>query len=371
MIDNAIALKRAELTSLGVELTDMTDTNPTRHGLFDPEIMEILARHLDRAGRYEPHPAGPWPARAALAERYGGSPEDYWLCASTSEAYSWVFTLLRGPKARVAIPCPGYPLVEPLATYHGFETAPYHSLYAHPSGWELDHDSLQGAVEGAKALVVINPNNPTGAYADPSLVDIAASRGLALIADEVFHPFALADTAAPRLLGGDASVVYGFDGLSKLLAAPQVKLAWIRLSGPRSATKDVRKDLDQIADTYLSVGTPVALALPDLLGLADQSVHRVVNRVKTNLETAQTLFNNLRVRTVHGGWMVLVDVPQITDADRLCIALMERAGLYVHPGYFYDLDSSTLALSLLPTPEVFTESCTRLVAALSVLATES
>ncbi|MDR0782695.1 MAG: hypothetical protein LBE83_02940 [Propionibacteriaceae bacterium] len=65
--------------------------------------------------------------------------------------------------------------------------------------------------------------------------------------------------------------------------------------------------------------------------------------------------------------MMLMDIPSFMEADKLCIALMEWAGLYVHPGYFYDLPDSVLAISLLPAASQFRESCERLVAALAVL----
>lgn len=369
---NPIAVRRAELTAAGLELTDLTDTNPTRHGLFDPRILEVIGARLPRAGRYEPHPRGPWPARAALAERYGGDPEDYWLVSSTSEAYGWLFTLLADPGDRVAVPSPGYPLIEPLARFHSLSTRNYPSVYIHPSGWELDTPRLEEilADKRVRVVVAVNPNNPTGEWAESRVAAMAAGGGLPLIADEVFFPFQI-DQDEPvqpeRLSGNEEALTFGLDGLSKLLAAPQLKLGWIRLSGPRAEKERAARALDEIADAYLSVNTPVALALPDLLDLADSSVARVTARLRSNLATARTVFGDLRVRTAHAGWMMLLDVPPAMDADSLCVALMDRAGIYVHPGYFYDLPDSTLAISLLPENEAFCESCRRLAAALSLM----
>ena len=390
---NPIARRRAELLAAGLELTDLTDTNPTRYGLFDPAILDIIGAHLPRAGRYEPHPRGPWPARAALAERYGGDPEDYWLVSSTSEAYGWLFTLLANPGDVIAIPSPGYPLIEPLAQFHSLTTSSYRTFYVHPSGWELDRDSLEEIVSGSEpgcemtgtgdgdpgfgrmtagggrvaAVVAVNPNNPTGAYTEPDIADVAAEHGLALIADEVFFPFQINQSIAPaRLSGNESTLTFGLDGLSKLLAAPQLKLGWIRLSGPRSQVRQAAESLDEIADAYLSVNTPVALALPDLLDLADSSIGRITTRLTSNLATAKQIFSDVRIRTTYGGWMMLLDVPPLMDADDLCVALMDKAGLYVHPGYFYDLPDSTLAISLLPDPPIFEESCRRLSAAFTL-----
>ena len=442
---NAIAVRRAELSDAGMELTDLTDTNPTHHGLFDPEILDVLARHLPRSSRYEPSPGGPWPARAALADRYGGDPDDYWLTASTSEAYGWLFCLLADAGDQVAIGSPGYPLIEPLAYQHDLTISAYRTFYVHPSGWELDRASLEDCLDDPKvrAVVAVNPNNPTGSYTDVAVAEIAGNRGLPLIADEVFFPFRLSglvsakttnhqqgahqfghslsamvnddempyryparqsqhpsptmasgrscdfepdgavvddeglderircgQNEAGRLSGNDSRVTFGLDGLSKLLAAPQLKLAWIRLSGPTIEKRRYAQGLDQIADTYLSVANNVALALPDLLNLADGIVAAIIRRLEHNLATAQSVFSHLRVRTSYGGWMMLLDVPPIMEAESLCLALMERAGLYVHPGYFYDLPDCTLALSLLPQEADFQEMSTRLAAGLAVLNSE-
>jgi aspartate/methionine/tyrosine aminotransferase len=235
----------------------------------------------------------------------------------------------------------------------------------------VDHDSLRAALADpdVRALVVVNPNNPTGAYAEAGLGEAAARRGLPLIADEVFFPFQLAAPAHPvaRLAGGEATLTIGLDGLSKLLAAPQLKLGWLRLSGPAEPRRAAAHWLDQIADSYLSVNTPVALALPDLLGLADRTLARVNRRLADNLQVAHQLLAPWRLRTVYGGWMLLVDLPPLMSAEALVIALMATAGLYAHPGYFYDLPDQTLAISLLPEPGVFRESLERLAAGLAVL----
>lgn len=371
-IPNSIAEARAKIEASGIGLTDLTDTNPTRHRLFDPTILDIVARCVERAAVYHPTPRGPWPARAALAERFGGDPNDYWLTASTSEAYGWLFTLLCDPGDRVAVPTPGYPLIEPLARLHSVKTTPYQMMYVHPSGWEVDHDSVEESIENlsdmaagsTKALVAVHPNNPTGEYADPWMAEACAWAGVALIADEVFFPYRLDESTPPppRLSGNDTALTFGLDGLSKLLAAPQLKLGWIRLSGPRSLKQEAARALDEIADTYLSVNSPVYLALPQLLNLADSTAARITARLRANLASAKEVFRDLRIRTIGGGWMMLLDVPPLLSADELVIALMERAGLYVHPGYFYDLPDSTLALSLLPEQGVFRESCFRLAA---------
>ena len=354
----------------GEAVLDLSDANPTRHGLTHPRLAEVLAMTLERVGVYEPDPHGPRAAREALAALHGGHPDDYWLSASTSEAYSWLLTVTCDPGDAVAVPVPGYPLVEPLARFAGVRTVGYPLFYVHPHGWSVDTDALARvlAAPDVRALVVVSPGNPTGAYLEPGTTEVVAGlcaeHQVTLVADEVFGPFFLdRGEAAPSLaaVGGDVTVAV-LDGLSKSLAAPQLKVAWLRLSGPDRERAALAGALDTVADAYLSVSAPVAGALPDLLGLLDDQVIRVRTRVATNLATARTVLDApCRVRRVDGGWTALVDVPRTRDDDTLTEHLLHDAHLSVHPGWLYDLsDPSTLALSLLLDPDRFADGCRRL-----------
>ncbi len=373
---NALAVARAELRDAGVEVLDLTDSNPTRHGLTHPAVLAAVQRATPLAGRYRPDPHGPVAAREALAARFGGSPDDYLLTASTSEAYGWLLTLLADPGQAVAVPAPGYPLVEPLARLAAVRTTAYPVTYLHPYGWSTDTMALArvAARDDVRGIVVVNPGNPTGAYLaydERGPVVEAARRGdVAIISDEVFGPFHL-DAPARRTLAGEERVLtFTLDGLSKLLCAPQLKLGWIRVSGPHGEVAAAMAALETIADTYLSVGAPVAGALPELLTLADEAVAATRDRLVANLTTARALLDDggWRVRRCDGGWTVLVDVPRWRPDDELTLHLLRDAHLAVHPGWFYDLPTpGALALSLLPEPEAFADGCRRLRAAVDAL----
>lgn len=397
---NELSRLHAELESAGVAITDLTSTNPTAHGLFDATLLDIIAASTSSANRYDPNPRGPIASREALAERFGGQPDDYWLTASTSEAYNWLFTLLCDPQDAVAIPTPGYPLIEPLAELASVNVRTYRAHYLPGWGWEYDFGSIAAALAEptTKALVAVNPNNPTGAYLDADaaarIVQLCARNGTALIADEVFYPFQIApatldpgakldlaaphdpgtkrDLAAPchhpsdapaRLAGTESCLTFALDGLSKLLAAPQLKLGWIRLSGPAALRQEAASALDALADAYLAVSQPVASALPQLLQHADASIERISQRINTNFSVLTSCFadDGFTVRATQGGWMALVDVPKTDEHADPALRALHDGHLYVHPGWFYDMDSeNTLALSLLPDPAAFLDAAARL-----------
>lgn len=373
---------RARLAADGVPVLDLSDSNPTRHGLTDPGVLEAVSRAVPAAASYEPDPHGPRAARVALAGRYGGVPEDYYLAASTSEAYAWLLQLLCDPGDAVAVPAPGYPLVEPLARLAGVRTVPYAVHYLHPYGWSVDTGQVAAlaARPDVRAVVAVSPGNPTGAYlraAERAALEAACrDGGAALVLDEVFAPFRLdaapGDTVpAPSSDPERPCTTFTLDGLSKLVCAPQLKLSWLRVAGPAGELPTVHRALETVADTYLSVSSPVALALPEILDRAEASVTVTRARLAANLAVAHALLDDdgFRVRRCGGGWTVLVDVPRFLPDEQLVLALLAEAHLAVHPGYFYDLPTpGALALSLLPEPATFEVGCRRLRAAVQALA---
>jgi aspartate/methionine/tyrosine aminotransferase len=379
---NAVARERLRLAAAGERLTDLTDSNPTHFGLGSSLAFDAVSRAAIKARLYEPEPKGPRAAREALAAHFGGAPDDYWLTSSTSEAYSWVFSVLTDPGDSIAVPVPGYPLLEPLADLAGLRTLDCRWHYLPIDGWTPDYaDFDRAASQDARAYVLVNPGNPTGAYVNEATASAALEAcqktRAALIADEVFKPFNL-EGRPTSLAGEDRTVTFAFDGLSKSLCAPQLKLGWIRLSGPADALEPVRAALDQVADTFLSVNWPVALALPELLELADGIVEMTRQRLVQNLTTAKRLLGQdpWRLRRCEGGWTVIVDPPKPSGSDQpeeenTAIQLMRAAQLAIHPGWFYDIaEPGALALSLLPEPPTFEDNCRRLRAAITVLGAE-
>ncbi len=353
---------------------DLTVSNPTACGIPYPDgLLDTLA---DAAGlAYRPDPRGLEPARRAAAAEYRRfgvevAPERLVLTASTSEAYAFLFKLLAEPGDAVLVPSPSYPLFEHLARVEGVEALPYH---LNPElGWRPDLDALAAAPTAVRAVVVVHPNNPTGSFVHPgdaaALERLAAARGWAVIADEVFldYPLAGGDGSGRSFAGAEPALTFALGGLSKSVGLPQLKLAWIATGGPQLLVEAALSRLEFIADTFLSVGTPVQLALPVLLREGTPVRAAILERCRANLaelQRAAAAAPEVSVLLPGGGWSAAVRVPAVVGEEELALELLEKDGVAVHPGYFFDFPSAgTLVLSLLPEPAAFSEGVRRLLA---------
>jgi alanine-synthesizing transaminase len=371
---NRLSAAIAERRRQSRPILDLTESNPTRCG-FEMEgrpILSALASH--EALKYEPDPRGILPAREAVASYYAerGSPvppDQIFLTAGTSEAYSYVFRLLANAGDNVLTPQPSYPLFDYLAGLNDLELASYSLRYAH--GWHLDAGSLEARrTSRTRAIVVVHPNNPTGSFIRRAeldfLVDNCRRHHLALVADEVFADYALEpdEQRVPSHAGVSEALTFTLSGLSKISALPQMKLAWIVVNGPAEILRPALDRLEIIADTYLSVGAPMAAALPRLLELRRRIQPQILERVRGNLRRLDEMLGSnspLTRLATEGGWCAIVRLPSVRSDEDWAIELLIEEGVLVHPGHFYDFSSEGyLVLSLLPPPEVFAEGVSRL-----------
>jgi len=362
----------AEKRRQGVRVLDLTESNPTHAGfLYPPGIL----RDFDRVDflRYDPAPAGAVDAREAVALYYAARGDSVeasriLLTASTSEAYAYLFKLLTDPGDNVLVPRPSYPLFEYLANMESVEVLQYPLVYH--GGWSIDLDGLAAAITGrTRAVVVVDPNNPTGSYVKrpelDALVRLCRDRGLALISDEVFSDYAFAPDAerAGTLAQVTDCLAFSMSGLSKIAGLPQMKLGWIVVSGPPHLRSEAFEKLEWIADTYLSVGTPVQCAAGGLLAAGDEVQRQIRERCAKNLALAREVLagSSANILGVEGGWYITVQVPRTRSEEEWCLELLMRQNVLVQPGFFYDFESEAyLVVSLLTKPEIFDEGMVRL-----------
>jgi alanine-synthesizing transaminase len=368
--ENALAIALDEAREAGRTVLDLTESNPTRAGIpYAEGIVEALGD--GRSLRYEPSAFGLPAAREAVARTYGDvgvavDPSRVLLTASTSEAYAFLFKLLCDDGDEVLVPEPSYPLLEHLARLEGVRLVPY--LLAYDGEWHLDVPSVHRALgPRTRAIVVVHPNNPTGSYVKKDELAALAATGLPIVSDEVFAPYSLSSDPrrARSAIEADGALVFALGGLSKMAALPQMKLAWIAVSGPEERVREALARLELISDTFLSVSTPVQLAAPALLASRHVAANAILARLTRNLEhvagrVAGTAASLLRVE---GGWYATLRLPRTMSEEDWALTLLRDDGVYVHPGHFFDFASEAYVVtSLLTREDVYTEGIARIVA---------
>jgi alanine-synthesizing transaminase len=370
---NRLSEALEEARSMGAHILDLSISNPTRAGLHYDEqpILQSLAspRSLD----YDPQPKGLSAARAAVAAYYQNQhatrvdPEHLILTTGTSEGYSFVFRLLCNPGDEILVPKPSYPLFEFIADLEDVKLVPYSLLYDH--GWQIDFPSLRKTItDRTRAVVVVHPNNPTGSFVHTheraELNRICRKHSLAIIADEVFLDYSL-DQANPQTFASGRDVLtFTLSGISKISALPQMKAAWIAISGPEHEVEAALSRLEVIADTYLSMNAPIQWAISVLLDQRREIQRQLLDRVRRNLAEVDRQLATQRSCTrlhVEGGWCAILRVPVTQTDEELTIDLLRRRNVLVHPGHFYDFPSDGyIVLSLITAAEEFAEGIRRI-----------
>lgn len=349
---------------------DLCGSNPTTAGIeYPPELWRSLERAVADSHVYRPEPFGSLAARAAVARHFAQSREvtapaleDVLLTASTSEAYSFSFKLLCDPGDEVLVPAPSYPLFEHLAELEAVRLAPYRLAY--DGAWHIDLDSVQRALTPrTRALIVVSPNNPTGQYLTPAELSSLEQLGLPILSDEVFFEYPLR-AGRRRVMQPRSCLGVSLGGLSKLAGSPQLKLAWAILSGPERQRREARERLELIADTFLSVSTPIQQALPALLEAAPLVSEAIGARCRHNLSQLAQLSASspLTLLRAEGGWSAVLRLPNVVAEEDLVLGLLRSEGVLVQPGWFYDFESQPFCIvSLLTEPSTFRAGCERLV----------
>jgi aspartate/methionine/tyrosine aminotransferase len=202
------------------------------------------------------------------------------------------------------------------------------------------------------------------------LTSLCAARGIALISDEVFADYALTEDPerVSSLAGVEECLAFSMSGLSKVAGLPQMKLGWIVAAGPPALRSEALEKLEWIADTYLSVSTPVQCAAPALLAAAETVQRQIRERSAANLAFARAALDDsaANILAVEGGWYITLQVPRIRSEEEWTLRLLEHDGVLVQPGFFYDFESEAfLVVSLLTAPGIFREGLPRIAAAVA------
>jgi alanine-synthesizing transaminase len=347
---NRLSAALAAHRRAGKPLIDLTVSNPTECGFKYDEEAILSALRNPAALKYEPNPRGLAVARDAVAQYYAEcgaivSNDNIFLTTSTSEAYSYVFRTLCNPDDEVLIPEPSYPLFDFLADIQDVRLVRYPLVYDY--GWQIDFHALEQAITPrTRGVIVVHPNNPTGNFLKleekRKLDEVCTARKIAIIADEVFLDFALKENKPTTFAANSAALTFTMSGLSKICGLPQMKAAWLVVSGPELFKSQASERLEVIADTYLSINAPIQWAMPTLLGERAAFQEELMARVRENLAELDSQLAGQKACSrleVEGGWNAVIRVPATRSDEELALELLAAKGAYVHPGHFYDFPS--------------------------------
>lgn len=372
---NPLMLCLEELKARREKIFDLTESNPTQAGFSYP-ARPILKALADRKNlSYAPESFGLLTARKAVCAMYAQDgvmldPAQVVLTVSSSEAYSFLFRLLLDVDDEVLFPSPSYPLFDFLAQLNDVKMHSYPLQYE--NGWKINEkDFLQAVTKKTKVVTLVSPNNPTGCFVKENelrfINEACRKNDLTIICDEVFFDYIFDEKkATARSLAANQDVLtFTLGGLSKSLGLPQMKLSWIIVNGPKEKVSEALERLEIIADTYLSVNTPVQNALPQWLKIKNKIQKEIKGRIAKNKKILGAFASKapLKLLATDGGWYGILPLPEGTDEESWVLELLEKHHVFVHPGYFFDFNSGAhIIVSFLTPEDIFREGLKRITA---------
>ncbi|GBF51524.1 aminotransferase, class I/II [Leptospira ryugenii] len=360
---------KSKLESQG--LNDLVRTNPNSLGLSFPN--HLLTHHVSELelSSYDPNPKGSEATRLAIWESVQkkgghGSPHDLILTSSTSEAISFILKMLTNPGDEILVPAPGYPLFESIAALENVRVIEY-PLVEHQLGdWQYSLDSIQERYSTKTKLVVfVSPSNPTGSILQANewrnICQWSKQTKIPLLVDEVFADYFFSKYESQYFYPQQSEFLsFVINGISKSLALPQWKLAWIHVQGEETLKQKAISSLELIADTYLSVNSTIQKLLPNLLRWSPLVQNQIRNRLSRNLFFLEELFGedtNWKIHITKAGWHLCIEHlgSLYTHSEDLCIEILKKTKVFCHPGEWYSFpkDRMVMVLSLLVPEEEF------------------
>lgn len=362
---NQIYKTKQILENTGNEILDLTKSNPTKLGLeFPPSALSHIFSNLD-SSLYEPIAEGLESTRQSIVSEYEkrGIPiqtSDLILTASTSEAYSYCFKLFTNPGDEILTPNPGYPLFSFLIGLENLKEVHYPLKEEKETGtWTYSAEAIANCISTkTKLIVLVSPANPTGSRTTAKFWKEWEELGIQIpvLVDEVFVGYEFSGEPHQIPLTTKFPLLV-CNGLSKMLALPGLKLGWILIKSPEPLRSQIYKNLGFIADTYLSVNSPVQLATPELIPWKTMVQNRIRTRIMRNLNNcisfAEECSKVLNSPDFEAGWYYLFEFDLEKKDEDFVLEILSQTKVFFHPGSWYGLSHNRcfLIVSLISDEE--------------------
>lgn len=294
------------MESQGHRILKLNIGNPAPFGFEAPDaIMMDIIQHLPETQGYSDS-RGLYSARTAIVQYYQTKgilnlePNDVYLGNGVSELIPMTLQALLDPGDEILIPTPDYPLWTASTALAG--GTPVHYLCSEEDDWQPDLEDIRSKItEHTKGIVVINPNNPTGAVYSKevlqSIVDIAHEFGLIIFTDEIYEKITYDGVEAINMatLTQDDVLCLTFSGLSKAYRVCGYRAGWVAITGPKYAARDYIQGINLLASMRLCANVPAQHAIQTALG-GYQSINDLIlpgGRLKEQRDLSFKMLNEI------------------------------------------------------------------------------
>ncbi|HEV8370218.1 MAG TPA: aminotransferase class I/II-fold pyridoxal phosphate-dependent enzyme [Pyrinomonadaceae bacterium] len=372
-IRNIVSAAEA-LERQGRQVTYLNIGDPQVFGFRPPQhIVEAVQRALKDKFTGYAHSTGLLEARESIAAyatalRATTSPQDVVVTAGASEAADLVLTALLNEGDEVLLPSPGYPIYPAIMAKLG-AVARYYNLHEE-NGWQPSVDELAALItQRSRAIVVINPNNPTGAITHDEttlgILSLAAEHDLLVISDEVYRELCFVEppTSASVLTTSVEAPVITLESLSKTHLVPGWRLGWMRFTHGEKMC-DLIAAINRLASGRLCSSTPAQYAIKPALEGDRIFMHEFVREIRNRRDSAVARIDSIQgltCTTPQAAFYLMVKVDELgcRNDEQFVLEMLQRTAVLVvhgsgfgsnpHDGYFrlvYLADQETLTQSL-------------------------
>lgn len=375
-------LEEAEaMEAKGHTILKLNIGNPAPFGFEAPEaIVHDMVKQLPVAQGYSDS-RGILSGRRAVVQYYEtcgihnlDTPEVF-LGNGVSELITLSLQALCNPGDEILVPSPDYPLWTASVALAG--GTPKHYVCDEATAWQPDLDDLESKItENTRGIVVINPNNPTGAvYSHETLkkiVDIARRHGLIIFADEIYEKITYDDVEMVNMatLTGDDVLCLTYSGLSKAYRIAGYRAGWLAITGPLTEAKSYLEGIKLLANMRMCANVPAQHAIQAALG-GKQSIEDLVlpqGRLGAQMDVAHKGLNSIDGVSAHRASGALymfakLDIEKfgITDDEQFALDLLREQKILVSHGSAFNWSRPDhFRLVTLPSVEVLDESINRL-----------
>ena len=367
-IRGPLARRADELAKSGAEIIRLNVGNPGAFGFRAPEAMRAaMVENLEQADPYS-HQKGIFPAREAVVHQQqvrgvmDVTVDDVFIGNGVSELILICLRALLNAGDEVLVPSPDYPLWTAATVLNGGRAV--HYPCPRETGFQPDVEAMEQLITPrTKAVVVINPNNPTGAvYPRETLERIATlaeRHQLVVFSDEIYDQILYGQASfTPMATLARHTLCATFGGLSKVYRACGYRVGWVSFSGPKEHARDYLLALDTLSALRLCSNVPGQWAVQTALG-GYQSIQDLIRPGGRLYQTREAVIAGVaksRYLDMHApngaiyGWLRVKKelLPSFTD-KRFALDLLERKHVFITPGHGFNVPyDDHLRITLLP-----------------------